>query len=140
MITVEMTILTLITAEKGALIEMKVNLNAVEFIDPVEPNEVENVDPDDVLPPESGEEQPTHDDDDKFDYGETFNEQVARQMSSIQKAVLSLLLGEKPVDMYDFAYAAMENKAFSDDDLRKMVSSGLLSSDDYEKIKASFNK
>lgn len=72
-------------------------------------------------------------------YGESFDEQVARQMASIQKAFLSLLLGEKLVDMYDFAYAAMENKAFSDDDLRKMVSSGLLSSDDYEKIKASFN-
>lgn len=108
------------------------DLNGIEVLDPVE-----------ILDPETGSEDPPPDNggdnNDKFDYGETFNEQVARQMSSIQKAVLSLLLGEKPVDMYDFAYAAMENKAFSDDDLRKMVSSGLLSSDDYEKIKASFN-
>ncbi|AYD80955.1 hypothetical protein PPK13_gp53 [Bacillus phage Ray17] len=118
---------------------MTVNLNEVEIIDPVEPNEVETVEPDDVVIPETGEDPPPNDDD-KFDYGETFNEQVARQMGSIQKVVLSLLFGEKPVDMYDFAYAGMENKAFSDDDLRKLVSSGLLSSDDYEKIKASFNK
>lgn len=108
------------------------DLNGIEVLDPVE-----------ILDPETGSEDPPPDNggdnNDKIDHGETFNEQVARQMSSIQKAVLSLLLGEKPVDMYDFAYAAMENKAFSDDDLRKMVSSGLLSSDDYEKIKASFN-
>lgn len=102
------------------------DLDGIEVLDPVE-----------ILDPETGDN--GGDNNDKFDYGETFNEQVARQMSSIQKAVLSLLLGEKPIDMYDFAYAAMENKAFSDDDLRKMVSSGLLSSDDYEKIKASFN-